>query len=108
MREDKRFISSATSHISQVSELGRRVRLELRNPYNGNEEYLNWTWIHGKKKAATDAAISMLVAFLAVLTLIVLIAVFGVWTSAGSLLAAVGLKARTVKEPSDWYVISGT
>lgn len=55
-----------------------------------------------------DAAIRLVVTFVAVLTLIALIAVFGVWTSTRSIVAAVGRKSRTVKEPSDWFVISGS
>ena len=54
-----------------------------------------------RTKAATDAAIRVLVACVAGLTLIALIAVFGVWTSAGNIVAAVGRKSRTVKEASD-------
>jgi phosphate/sulfate permease len=70
------------------------------------EEHSNWTWLHGKKNAAIDAATRLLVALVAVLTFIALIAVFGVWTSARRIIAAVGRKSRTVKEPSDWFVIS--
>ena len=76
--------------------------------YKKDEEHLNWTWRHGKKKAVTDAAMRLLVGFVAVLTLIALIAVFGLWTSVGSIVAAVSRKSRTVKEPSDWFVISGS
>jgi hypothetical protein len=67
-----------------------------------NEEYLNWTWLHSKKKAATDAAICFLVTFDVALTLIALIAVFGVRTSIDRVVAAAGRKPQTVKEPSDW------
>lgn len=63
---------------------------------------MNWTWLHSKKKAATDAAIPFLVTFVVALTLIALIAVFGVWTSVGRIVAAAGRKPQTVKEPSDW------
>ncbi len=90
------------------SELGRRVLLrncKIRD--KRNEKHSNWTWIRGKKNAAKDAAILMLVAFVAVLTFIVLIARFGVWTSAGSIVTAVGRKSRSVKEPSDWYLSAG-
>ena len=76
--------------------------------YKRDEEHLNCTWRHGKKKAVTDAAMHLLVGLVAVLTLITLITVFGLWTSAGSIVAAVGRKSRTVKEPSDWFVISGS
>jgi hypothetical protein len=71
-----------------------------------NEEQSNWAWLHSKKKAATDAAMRFLVTFVVALTLIALIAVFGVWTSAGRVVAAAGRKSRTVKEPSDWFIIS--
>ena len=67
---------------------------------------MNWTWLHGKKKAATDAAIRLLVTFVAVLTLIALMALFAIWTSASSIIRAVGPKPRNVKEPSDWFVVS--
>jgi hypothetical protein len=87
------------------SELGRRVRLpnrEIRD--KKNEKHLNWTGIRGKKKAAKDAVLLILVA---VLTFIVLMAIFGVWTSAGSIVTAVGRKSRSVKRPSDWYLSAG-
>ena len=70
------------------------------------EEHLNCTWLHGKKKGVMDAAKGLLVAFVTALTLIVLIALFGVWTSAASIGAVVRRKSRRVKEPSDWFVIS--
>jgi len=86
------------------SELGLR-NCEIRD--KKNEKHLNWTWIRGKKKAAKDAVILVLVAFVAVLTFIVLMAIFGVWTSAGSIVTAVGRKSRSAKEPSDWYLSAG-
>jgi hypothetical protein len=60
----------------------------------------------GDKKKAKDAAIFMLVAFVAVWTFIILMAIFRVWTSARSILAAVGRESQSVKEPSDWYRIA--
>ena len=33
--------------------------------YKRDEEHLNWTWLHGKKKAVMDAAKGLLVAFVA-------------------------------------------
>lgn len=68
------------------------------------KSYLNGMWIGGKKKAM-DAAIFMLVALVAVLTFTMLMAIFRIWTSAGSILAAVGRESQSV-EPSDWYRIA--
>ncbi|HTT18635.1 MAG TPA: hypothetical protein VMG82_06810 [Candidatus Sulfotelmatobacter sp.] len=76
--------------------------------YKGMKSHLNWTWLHGKKKAVRDAGKGLLVAFVTALTLILLIAVVGVWTSAASVGATVRRKLRSVKEPSDLFVISGT
>ena len=70
------------------------------------EEHLNCTWLHGKKKGVMEAAKGLLVALVTALTLIVLIVLFGVWTSAASIGAVVRRKSRRVKEPSDWFVIS--
>jgi hypothetical protein len=70
------------------------------------DEHLNCTWLEGKKKGVMDAAKGLLVAFGTALTLILLIALFGVWTSAASIRGVVRRKSRRVKEPSDWFVIS--
>jgi hypothetical protein len=88
------------------SELGRWVLLqncEIRD--KRNVKHFNWTWISGKKKAK-DAAIFMLVAFVAILTFIVLMAIFRVCMSARSILAALGRESQSVKEPSDWYRVA--
>ena len=88
------------------SELGRWVLLqncEIRD--ERNVKHFNWTWISGKKKAK-DAAIFMLVAFVAILTFIVLMAIFRVCMSARSILAALGRESQSVKEPSDWYRVA--
>ena len=99
-----RFITSTTSRTRTLATGQPRAS----KTHKRDDEHLNWTWLHDKEKAVTDAAIRLLVAFVAALTLIALIAVFGVWTSARSIVAAVGRKSRTVKEPSDWFVISGS
>lgn len=65
---------------------------------------LNWIWIHSKK-AATDTAIRLLVAFMAGLTFIAVIALFAVWTSVCTIEAAVGRKSRSLKEPYQWFVV---
>jgi hypothetical protein len=70
------------------------------------EEHLNCTCLHGKKKGVMEAAKGLLVAFGTALTLILLIALFGVWTSAASIGGVVRRKSRRVKDPSDWFVIS--
>lgn len=66
---------------------------------------LNWIWIQSKKKAATDTAMRLLVAFLAGLTFIAVIALFAVWTSVCTIEAAVGRKLRSLKEPYQWFVV---
>lgn len=66
---------------------------------------LNWIRIQSKKKAATDTAMRLLVAFLAGLTCIAVIALFAVWTSVCTIKAAVGRKLRSLKEPYQWFVV---
>jgi hypothetical protein len=93
---------------SSQYEVGACRWIPLRNCETRDKrkvKHFNWTWIHGKKKAK-DAAIFMLVAFVAVWTFIILMAIFRVWTSARSILAAVGRESQSVKEPSDWYRIA--
>ena len=102
--ERPRFITSVTPHTSNS---GYRSACNFESK-SYDEQHSNWPRLHGKKNAAMDTAIRLLVAFVAALTLIVLIAVFGVWTSAASIGAAVRRKSRSVKEPSDWFVISGS
>lgn len=88
------------------SEVGRWLRLrncEIRD--KRNRKPLHWTWIRGKKKTK-DAAMFTLMAFVAVVTFVVLTAVFGIWTSAVSILTTVGLESQSGKEPSDWYRIA--
>ena len=59
---------------------------------------MNWIWIQSKKKAATDTAMRLLVAFLAGLTFIAVIALFAVWTSVCTIEAAVGRKNKTAEQ----------
>jgi hypothetical protein len=61
--------------------------------------------IRGEKKAK-DGATFMLAALVTVLMFIVLMAILRIWTSAQSILAAVGRGSQCVKEPSDWYRIA--
>ena len=106
MTKDKR-VRFITSTMSRTSAFGYRPAWSSES-IQQREEHLDWTWLYGKKKAAMDAAIRLLVLFVTALTLIALVALFGVWTSAGSIGAAIGRKSRTVKEPPDWFVISGS
>ena len=80
--------------------------LELRNPEKRGERRnkLNWKWIYSKK-AATDTAIRLLVAFIAGLTFIAVIALFAVWRSVCTIEAAVGRKSRSLKESYHWFVV---
>ena len=101
--ERLRFITSTMSRTSTLV----TGPPGASKPYKRDEEHLNWTWLHRKERAAMDAGIRLLVTFATVSTLIALIAVFGVWTSAGRIVTVMGRKSRTVEEPSDWFVISG-